>query len=272
MNREKRRLFLSDLDGTLLNDEKKITPETRKALDSFAAAGGVFAICTGRAYESARVVYDTLNLHYPDSCIVSYNGALIVDPHTEKKIFRTGVPLEMTDEILSLGRKAGIHVHTYAGRYIVGESYNEEMAFYRRYIHTPVIINEDPMQELKVPPCKLIAISLTDRDRLEQFRILLRERYGDKLTLIFSNDYYLEIFPKEAGKGAAVHRLAEYLNIPMENTMAAGDAENDLSMIIEAGLGIGMCNGSDLIKRNADVVTATDNNHDGLVPFLRNWS
>ena len=85
---------------------------------------------------------------------------------------------------------------------------------------------------------------------------------------MYSNANYLELFSKEAGKGAALLRLCEHLNIPRENSMAAGDAENDISMIEAAGLGIAMLNADEEVKKAADVVTGADNNHDGLVPFL----
>ena len=96
----------------------------------------------------------------------------------------------------------------------------------------------------------------------------LQEMVGDKLTLLYSNPYYMEIFPAEAGKGSAVKRLADILGIPVENTYAAGDEQNDISMIEAAGHGIAMINGTDLVKRSADLITDADNNHDGLAPFI----
>ena len=74
---------------------------------------------------------------------------------------------------------------------------------------------------------------------------------------------------KEAGKGSAVIRLSEYLNIPIENTIAAGDEQNDISMIEEAGLGIAMINAGDIVKKSADVITVYDNNNDGLAEFIK---
>ena len=94
------------------------------------------------------------------------------------------------------------------------------------------------------------------------------EKYSDTVTTVYSNPYYLEIFMKEAGKGSAVIRLAEHLSIPIENTIAAGDEQNDISMIEAAGCGIAMANATDMVKQIADVVTTYDNNHDGLAEFI----
>ena len=96
----------------------------------------------------------------------------------------------------------------------------------------------------------------------------LQEMVGDKLTLLYSNPYYMEIFPSEAGKGSAVTRLAGILGIPVENTYAAGDEQNDISMIQAAGCGIAMANATDAVKAIADVVTIYDNDHDGLAEFI----
>ena len=85
---------------------------------------------------------------------------------------------------------------------------------------------------------------------------------------MYSSDYYLELIPKESGKGASLIKLCEILGIPRENSIAAGDAGNDLSMIKAAGTGIAMINGMEEVKAAADVITETDNDHDGLAPFI----
>ena len=142
------------------------------------------------------------------------------------------------------------------------------MDYYRRVIKTPLIVADDVMPYLKTAPSKMIAIELHDHDKQERFRKALQELTKGKLTLLYSNPYYMEIFPSEAGKGSAVKRLADILGIPVENTYAAGDEQNDISMIEAAGCGIAMINGTDLVKKSADVITSEDNNHDGLARFI----
>ncbi len=263
-----RKLFLTDLDGTLLNSRKQVTPRTYEALQRFAAEGNVFGICTGRSTENAVSVQKQLRLDFPGSMIVAFNGAEIYDPGNSLTIYRTGIPLAMTADILALAGKRCIHVHTYNDRYIVSSAYDEQMIYYKKAIKSPVIVTDDVLSELDRPPCKIIGIELEDLGRLEAFRQEILQLYGDTLSSIYSNANYLEIFPKEAGKGAALERLCRHLNIPVENSMAAGDAENDISMVKAAGCGIAMCNGSSEIREAADVVTENDNDHDGLVPFL----
>ena len=263
-----KKLFLSDLDGTLLNDQNVISPGTRKALEDFIAAGNVFAISTGRAMESVLHVVKELELSYPGMYILSYNGALIYDCDAGKPLFRASIPFDAVQELLDMANARATHIQTYTDRYIVAPTYNEHLDFYRIRVATPVIIDPDIVSELPEPPCKMLAIDHNDHTKLEQFRAAVHERFGDRFTTIYSNQYLLEIVPAEAGKGNALVRLRDHLGVLPENTMAAGDAENDISMIRAAGLGIAMKNGSDEARAAADVVTKEDNNHDGLVPFL----
>ena len=86
-----------------------------------------------------------------------------------------------------------------------------------------------------------------------------------------SNEWYLEIISRYAGKGQGLTRFCRTLGIPVSHSLAAGDSENDISMLRAAGTGIAMCNGIPQmpdIEKAADAVTLTDNDHDGLVPFL----
>ena len=87
------------------------------------------------------------------------------------------------------------------------------------------------------------------------------------------NDYvYMDGFSTALPTGdAALKRLAQHLQIPVSRTMSAGDQDNDISMLEAAGLGVAMCNGSQRARDAADVITKTDNNHDGLVPFLESF-
>ena len=107
---------------------------------------------------------------------------------------------------------------------------------------------------------------------MERFRKEALEIAPDKLSVMYSNAFYLEIFPKEAGKGSAVIRLCDYLGIPVKDSIAAGDEQNDISMIKAAGTGIAMLNATNAVKESADVITEADNDHDGLAPFIEGAS
>lgn len=262
------KIFFFDLDGTLLNSEKIITPKTMEALRKFTDAGNHFCINTGRAIDSAKAVYNGLSLDFKGSFLCGSNGTEIYSVDEDRYVYKTGVPLELVPKILDLADEYGVHCHTYNETHIVSRHNGECMDYYRRVIKTPLIVVDDVMEYLNAPPSKMIAIELHDHDKQERFRKALYELTGGSLTLLYSNPYYMEIFPAEAGKGNAVKRLADHLGISVKDTLAAGDEQNDISMIEAAGLGIAMVNGTDMVKEKADVVTSDDNNHDGLARFI----
>ncbi len=263
-----KKIFFFDLDGTLLNGDKKITPGTMEALRRFTDAGNYFSINTGRALDSTRAVYNGLGLDFKGSFLCCSNGTEIYSVDEKRDYYRTGVDLELVSKILDLSEEYGVHCHTYNEDHIVSRHDNESLAYYRRVIKTPLILTDDVLQYVTEPPCKMIAIELHDHDKQERFRAALQEMVGDKLTLLYSNPYYMEIFPSEAGKGSAVKRLADLLGVDVKDTYAAGDEQNDISMIEAAGTGIAMINGTDIVKESADVITRFDNDHDGLAEFI----
>ena len=263
-----KKIFFFDLDGTLLDSKKRITDKTMEALKKYSEAGNYFCINTGRAIESAKAVYQGLLPNLKGSFLCGSNGTQIYSVDEDRFLFKTGVELSLVPRILDLAAQYDMHCHTYNEDHIVSRWNGECMEYYRRVIKTPLIVTDNEMDYLSEPPSKMIAIELHDHDKQERFRMALKEMVGDKLTLLYSNPYYMEIFPSIAGKGSAVKRLSKILGVDIKDTYAAGDEQNDISMIQAAGLGIAMINGSDIVKESADVVTTYDNDHDGLAEFI----
>ena len=159
-------------------------------------------------------------------------------------------------------------MQTYTENEIISIKEDEEVTYYRRRIHLPLILTDNPLDILTVPPHKLLIINLEDHERLVKLQTILETQFSDRLQTVFSNPFYLEVFSKEAGKGNALHRLCEYLDIPLENSFAAGDAENDLSMLKAAGTAIVMCNADAALQKEADIVTRRSNNECGLADVI----
>lgn len=264
------KIFFTDLDGTLLTKEKKVSPATMDALKRFTAAGNHFAISTGRALDSAKAVQLENDLFFPGSYLIAFNGSEIYDCDSKKDVYRTGVPFDLVPQIFALAREHGIHCHTYNDEKLISPAEDEELSYYRRVIHTPYIITDDICSELTDVPCKIIGIELHDKEKIDRFKDEVDKLGNGRISTLYSNPYYLEIFNSEAGKGSAVTRLADHLGISYKNTIAAGDEENDVSMIKAAGIGVAMMNAVPMVKEAADIITETDNNNDGLVSILLN--
>lgn len=263
-----KKIFFFDLDGTLLNSQKIVSPATKEALKTFTDSGNHFVICTGRALDNILQLQKKLSLFYPGTFLAAFNGAQIYDCDKEKTIYRTGICVELVRRIFDLAAEHGIHIQTYSDTHIITTSDDECTKYYRHIIPSPLLLSSDISSVLTVDPCKCIAIELHDHEKMEHFRKALLPLAGTTLRVMYSNPFYLEIFPAEAGKGSAVTRLCDYLQIPIQNTLAAGDEQNDISMLETAGTGIAMLNATAAVKLSADFITTADNDHDGLVPFL----
>lgn len=266
---KKRKILFTDLDGTLLNSEKQISDYTREILDQWAGAGHKIVLCSGRDINSVKNVKEYLRLNYPGMYLIGYNGGQIVDCETGKTIYQVTLTYYQILHIIQEAKKHGVHIHTYTDTNIISPTDDEELHYYQRVIKTPVIYSEDVKEVKEKGACKCIVIELHDNEKLENFRkALLPWAETEGITMIYSNPYYLEIFPSVSGKGAAVRKLCEILGISPVLSVAAGDAGNDISMIEASGMGIAMLNGSDDVKMAATMITAYDNDHDGLAYAL----
>lgn len=266
------KIFFTDLDGTLLNSQKQISPKTYEVLKQWTGLGHKLVLCSGRALDSVAHVWETLGLKdFPNGYLIGCNGGEIYDCGTGTLLCRTSLPLQTVAKIFSMAKKHQVHIQTYNDTHIITREDNEALAFYHRNIHTPAIITEDVFTYLDKEPCKCLSIELHDKEKLERFRKALMKELGNSITVMYSNPYYLEMIPSSGGKGFGVKWLCNHLNIPLQNALAAGDEHNDISMLQAAGVGIAMRNGTDEVKQIADIVTVTDNDHDGLAPILEQY-
>ncbi|WP_026505254.1 Cof-type HAD-IIB family hydrolase [Butyrivibrio sp. NC3005] len=259
-----KKIFHFDLDGTLLNDEKMLTDKTRQALEVFVDKGNHFVINTGRAIDSAKKVYEDCRMNFKGSFLVGFNGCQIYDVDKDELVYRETMELSLVKEVFKVALRHGIHCHTFTDDTIISPDNGECMQYYKKVIKTPLIVTDDIYSQLTVNPSKCIAIELHDHDKMENFRKEVASLAPDKLKVMYSNDYYLEIFPQNAGKGAAVKKLCQMLEVDIKDSYAAGDQQNDIDMIQTAGCGIAMLNAVDALKQAADRITKKDNNNDGL--------
>lgn len=265
-------IIFADMDGTLLTDEKTISDDIYERVMNYTAQGGTFVLSSGRPIGSIIETAERLRLLLPNTYIIAYNGALIYDTAAKRPISEIRVPLKNVKEIMALAKQAGIHVHTYTDDAIVSPKNDKELEYYKIHIHLPSIISEDVTKVMKTGPYKLLAVCIKDgitlpseNRGLNTFKKMVDEAFGDSMHTFFSNVFYLECCMKEASKGNAVRFLCRHLNIPVENSVAAGDADNDISMIEAAGYGVAMLNGTDKTKKSADYITKQDNNHGGFL-------
>ena len=258
------KIIFTDLDGTLLNDDKKVSDTNKEAIRKALDAGHKIVLASGRALDHVIPVADSLELKKPGCYIIAYNGGQIYDCYAKRLLLHVHLTFEDVDAVISEAKKAGLYYQTYQDGRVIAPYDCEELRFYSKWTSAPFSVVDDVYDSLLSEPGKVLYIDLKDRSRLEAFKDLLNERFSDRMDALFTSDYYLESIPKGVSKGNAVHFLANYLNIPMDNTIAVGDYDNDLPMIREAAVGVILANGPEHVKKEADHVTDNDNNHDGF--------
>ena len=263
------KLLFTDLDGTLLNNDSRVSAGTKAFLDEFLAAGNKLILSSGRPKDSVLEVKNDAGLTQPGILLICSNGTQVYDCDSEQTIMEKRLPLPYVSYLQEQAVKYNLHIQTYREDAIVSPAEDEEIAFYRRKIHLPLIVSPNLTDALTRAPYKMLAISLNDFDKLEAFRLGISDWAQGKIQTIYSSNIYLELFEHTAGKGNAVRFVCDHFGVPLSDAYAAGDADNDISMLEAAGTGIAMANASDIVKQSADIVTESDNDHDGLAKLMK---
>lgn len=269
MGRFSGKILFTDMDETLLTTDKQISRRVYDTVWEFIAEGGSFVLSSGRPLQSIMETRDRLDLPVKGTYIISYNGALVYDCDAAAPLMECLLDKEQVSAIQKLADANNIHVHTYKNEVIVTPKEDEELAYYRRIIKIPYAVSADLSASIDRGTYKLLGIELYDHDRLERFRLAIKDSFSDTVNAFYSNPNYLEICRGDVSKGNAVRFLCGHLGVDVSHTVAAGDQYNDISMLEAAGIGVAMCNGIDALKEAADYVTGDDNNHDGILETFR---
>lgn len=271
-----KKILFTDMDGTLLDHDKGISDNTRSALREMIGRGHRLALASGRPTKSIIDVWNSLDtgidLASGGVYITAYNGAVLYDCGRQKTLERNCIGIDTAQRLFDMAAAEGLHIHTYLNDRVVSIDDDREIAYYTKYVRLPYDVASDLSVLEGINPPKLIVISLDDRERLEAFRCKVENmRWNEEFICAFSNKKYLEFYARRAGKGNALTNMCRILGIPLKDSVAAGDEENDISMIRAAGIGVAMQNANELLKREADYITENDNNHDGIAEIIERF-
>ena len=261
-----KKILFTDLDGTLLNNQKLVSEGNRAAIQRLLDAGHYLVIATGRPVKSAFKVVKELELTMPGCYMIAYNGGVIFDCAKEEICMEKTLPLEYARYLFEEAEKYGIYIQTYGEDDKVLTKWDcSELQYYAKGNRNALGIEicEDVCGTLGKDPNKVLMIDMTV-EKITKFQQEHSEWEQGRCTSVFSSRDFLEYVPLGVDKGTGVKTLCEMLNIALENAYAAGDERNDISMIQAAGVGVAMKNASDETKAVADYITENDNDHDGI--------
>ncbi len=257
-------LIATDLDGTLLTDDKRISEADKSAIEYFMAEGGRFTICSGRSVKGVSSVLAQIT---PNAPIINYNGAVIYDTKTQTTLWESFLPEDAAEVVGYVEENfpfAGIEVcHNN------GFAVSRSNARLREQIGLENVSAENIHFSKSPRPWRKVLFIQEEEETAILRQALSATSYSERYNLVQSAAWYYELLSKDASKGLALLRLAEMLGIDPAKTVGVGDNENDLSLVTLAGTGIGVKNASSEILSAADYITSADNNSSPISEIIK---
>ena len=247
-------LICTDLDGTLLKNDKTISEENREAIEYFKREGGYFTFITGRMPYTSRRLYDMVKPNAPIGCI---NGGGIYDFEKEKYLWSITLPegaRALVGAVYDGVPSAGIQLNGLEAIYFCRD--NDAMYHFRK--RTGATFLQGDYRTVDVPVAKVVFGSDSEEEINRIADILRNHPRNAEFDYIRSERTLYEILPKGSSKGNLLPRLAEILGVKMSHTVAVGDYNNDVSMIEAAGVGIAVANAVEEAKAAADIITVSN--------------
>ncbi|EHI74884.1 cof family protein [Streptococcus criceti] len=263
------KLVAIDIDGTLVNSKRKITPEVYQAIQEAKAAGVKIVITTGRPIAGVQELLNELNLNEPDNYVITFNGALVQETATGQEVIKDALSYEDYLDIEYLATRLGIHSHaiTKDGIYTSNRNIGNYTVHEATLVSMPIFYRT-PEENRDKEFVKTMYID--EPEILDQAIAKIPQEFYDRFTIVKSRPFYLEVLNKTSNKGTAVLHLAEKLGISVEETMAIGDEENDRAMLEVVGHPIVMENGNPELKKIAQHITKS-NDESGVAYAIRKW-
>jgi Cof subfamily protein (haloacid dehalogenase superfamily) len=252
------RLVISDVDGTLVTHDKRLTEASIAAAHGLRRAGIDFTITSSRPPFGLRMLVEPLALALPFG---AFNGAAIVSPDLGT-VEQHLIPPAAARLAIEVMRRCGAAIWLFTCvRWFVADAAGDDVARESRTVQAEptVVADFDPVIGGAV---KIVGVS-DDHARLADCEAELRKALAGAASASRSQPYYLDVTPPGVNKGTFVEAMARRLGIPTDAVAVLGDMENDLAMFAKAGVAVAMGNATEAVKARAAAVTRS-NDADGF--------
>jgi Cof subfamily protein (haloacid dehalogenase superfamily) len=252
------RLFLADVDGTLVTQDKILTDRAIAAVAKLRDAGILFAITSGRPPRGMSMLVEPLQLTMP---IAAFNGGVYVHPDMSV-IEQQVIPDAVTPAVIDLLAAHNLDVWIYRGSdWFLRDAKAPHVARESWTVKFDPTVTGD-FASVSDGVAKITGVS-DDYDAVQKGVDAVRERFGDHVSAARSQPYYGDVTNPNANKGAVAQYLSRTYQIPPEQIATIGDQPNDVLMFAHSGLSIAMGNASHEVQRAARRVT-TSNEDEGF--------
>lgn len=278
MLKNKYKIIFVDIDGTLVDDEKRISDETVNIIKNLKENGIYTVLTSGKPYESIRAFSEKC---YATPYLIASNGAIVRDLEKNIDIFNTSMKKDMAIKILNMIKESNLYTMvTISGNLVVDEEKYGVIPKNR----PEVIIYESLQKYFKQTDKPIIKFSIIDgeKDKISKIREKIIKEFDVNVTPIdifgvpksfrkegedYPNPYCIDVMPKGVTKAEAIKELIEYLDINLSETIAFGDGMNDIEMFQTVNYKVAMENAVQELKDIANTITKS-NNESGVAVAL----
>lgn len=259
------RILFSDIDGTLINSRQHIPGRTREKILELDAKGIPFILVSARGPAGVEVIRRELGNRRPFIC---YSGGLILDADG-RALYSKQMEVGLAVEIQGFLEREypEICCNTYGGDLWVVKDDRNPWVVREEKITRGKSVSGDIREAFAQAGGIHKFLLMGEPDPISQAELLLRKHYPE-LSVLKSNDFYLEVMDGSVHKAAGVRYLCDHYRIPVEEAAAFGDGENDVGMLQAVGCGFAMGNAPEDVKRQVNYVTGS-NEEEGIWEVIR---
>jgi Cof subfamily protein (haloacid dehalogenase superfamily) len=251
-------LVISDVDGTLVDTQKRVTERTRQAVGALHARGIGFTVVSSRPPFGLRMLVEALGITEP---LAAFNGGAIVSPAL-KILNQRSIDRDIAREIIAFLDEQKIGAWLFTGEeWLTRDPAGADVERETHTVQQPprIVENFDAVIDRAG---KIVGVS-DDFARLEAIERQAQSQFAGRAMAVRSQSYYLDFVALGVDKGVAVRELSKTIGVPFSQIVTLGDMENDVPMFRQAGFSIAMGNASDAVKRQAREATLA-NDEDGF--------
>lgn len=271
--------IILDIDGTLVNSQKKISERTKKALLLAQAKGIKLILASGRPVRGMLNVMHELEMDKHHGLVVAYNGASVMDCESKEIVFNKAMTPQEAQSVLNhvknfevipmIAKDDTMYVNNVFNGMITYKNNPINIIEYESRGGNYLLCEKSDLAEFVDFPLNKILLA-GDPEYLKENHVKISEPFTGKLSSMFTAAFYYEFTAQGIDKANALNEVLVPMGINPEDTISFGDGQNDLSIINFAGIGVAMGNAVDELKKAADEITLS-NDEDGIAHVLEKY-
>ena len=258
-----------DLDGTLTNSKKEITPQTKEALIRIQENGIKVVLASGRPTTGVLPLAKELQLERFGSYILSFNGGRITDCRSREIIYNKLLPKNVAAPLFEIVKHFDVDIVGYSEEAILSGLHTNQYTELESRINGLPIRHIEPFTEhIEADNNKVLITG--NPDEIARAKDKLITHFHGLLNIYCSDPFFLEIMPQNIDKAHSLEKLLSSIGLTTDQMICCGDGYNDITMIQYAGLGVAMANAQPAVKEAADFITLS-NDDDGILHVIQQF-